>query len=149
MARRGTLRASDEDRESVIGQLHRASTEGRIAAHELEQRVAAALKATTYSQLDATVADLPRAAGNDRRRRASQRAVTTVREHPAALIVAIPVIMVVVAMLLAMTVLWLLGTLAVLALGHRRRTLPPPWSLGSRRRLGGPARRRRARDGWA
>jgi Flp pilus assembly protein TadB len=149
MARRGTLRASDEDRERVIERLHRASTEGRIAAHELEQRVAAALKAITYSELDATTADLPSAGRNAKRHGSSQRALSTVREHPAVLIAAIPVIMVVIALLLALTLLWLVGTVAVLALGQRRRALPPPWSLVARHRLGGPVRRRGARGGWA
>jgi hypothetical protein len=144
MARRGSLRASDEDRERVVERLHRASTEGRIAAHELEQRVAAALKATTYSELDATTSDLPLAARPGNGRRASQRALSTVREHPAALVVAIPVILVVIAMLLALTMLWLLGTIAVLALGHRRRALPPPWAYAGRRRLGSTRR-----GGWA
>jgi len=148
MARRGTLRASDEDRERAIERLHRASTEGRIAAHELEQRVAAALKASTYAQLDATTADLPRATPSGRRQRASRRAVSSVAQHPALLVIAIPVVMVLIATLLALTLLWLLGTIVVLVLGQRRRTLPPPWSLGSRRPLG-PSRRRGAPGGWA
>jgi Domain of unknown function (DUF1707) len=148
MARRGTLRASDEDRERTIERLHRASTEGRIAAHELEHRVAAALTASTYAQLDATTADLPRATPSGRRRRASRRAVSTVVDHPALLVVAIPVVMVLIAALLALTVLWLLGTVVVLVLGQRRHMLPPPWSLGPRRPLG-PPRRRGAPGGWA
>jgi Flp pilus assembly protein TadB len=148
MARRGSLRASDEDRERAIERLHRASTEGRIAAHELEQRVAAALKASTYSQLDATTADLPQAGPNGRRRRASRRAVATVMDHPVLLLAAIPVLIALIAMLLALTLIWLLGTLVVLMVSQRRRTLPPPWSLGSGHPLG-PPRRRRIPGGWA
>lgn len=62
MPRRASLRASDEDRENVAEQLRHAAGEGRLRPHELEQRIAAALSASTYGELDALVADLPSAA---------------------------------------------------------------------------------------
>jgi hypothetical protein len=58
---RSRLRASDADREAVADRLRNAAAEGRILAHELEERVARALRARTYGELDAVVADLPMA----------------------------------------------------------------------------------------
>src|SRR3989440_12086064 len=59
MAARSTLKASDADRERVAERLRNAAAEGRLLAHELEQRMATALRARTYGELDAVVADLP------------------------------------------------------------------------------------------
>jgi hypothetical protein len=59
MARRGTLRASDSDRELVAERLRQAAAEGRLLAEELEARLARALRARTYAELDPLVADLP------------------------------------------------------------------------------------------
>ena len=53
------LRASDADREAVAERLRNAAAEGRLLAHELEERVARALRARTYGELDAVVVDLP------------------------------------------------------------------------------------------
>jgi hypothetical protein len=60
MARRATLRASDEDREDVAERLRQATAEGRLLAHELEHRLGVALSARTYGELDELVSDLPR-----------------------------------------------------------------------------------------
>jgi hypothetical protein len=43
----------------VAERLHAATTEGRLLAHELEERLARALRARTYGELDAIVEDLP------------------------------------------------------------------------------------------
>lgn len=59
MARRSSLRASDADREQVAERLRKAAAEGRILAHELEDRLATALRAKTYGELDAVTMDLP------------------------------------------------------------------------------------------
>jgi hypothetical protein len=59
MARRSTLRASDQDREHVAERLRQAAAEGRLLAEELEHRLARALRARTYGELDPLVADLP------------------------------------------------------------------------------------------
>ncbi len=60
MARRSVLRASDSDREQIAERLRKATAEGRLLAEELEDRLGAALRARTYGELDALVADLPR-----------------------------------------------------------------------------------------
>jgi hypothetical protein len=59
MARTSSLRASDADRDAVAERLHRAAVEGRLDHEELEQRLHAALRARTYGDLRALVADLP------------------------------------------------------------------------------------------
>jgi hypothetical protein len=59
MADRSILRASDADREQTAERLRRASTEGRITADELEDRIHGALSARTYGELDVLVDDLP------------------------------------------------------------------------------------------
>jgi hypothetical protein len=152
VARRSTLRASDADRESVVDRLRDAAAEGRIAAHELEQRIAAALGAQTYGDLDATVSDLPSPSSPSRRRQVAGSAVATVRAHPALLLLAIPVAMIVVAVMLALAAVAAAVSIAALVLGHHRRISyrrgparlgpprygPPP----SRRRYGQPPSRR-------
>ena len=59
VARRYSLRVSDSDREDVAERLRAATAEGRLLAEELEERLEVALRARTYGELDATVADLP------------------------------------------------------------------------------------------
>ena len=87
MAQRSNLRASDQDRDQIAERLRRAAAEGRIHAHELEERLARALRARTYGELDAVVADLPRDPVAKR-----GRSDLTRRVHPAvAIAIAIPV----------------------------------------------------------
>lgn len=59
MPRRSTLRASDQDRDLVAERLRQAAAEGRLLAEEFEHRLARALRARTYAELDPLVADLP------------------------------------------------------------------------------------------
>jgi ABC-type transport system involved in cytochrome bd biosynthesis fused ATPase/permease subunit len=135
VSRRSTIRASDADRDSVVDRLRTASAEGRLAAHELEHRVSAALKAKTYGELDATVADLP---GTQRERRPARRAAGVVRAHPALLLVAIPVAMIVVAAMVAIAALWAAITLAFFVLGHNRRMMyRGPWVYRRQAHRGG------------
>jgi Flp pilus assembly protein TadB len=144
MARRSTLRASDADRDGVVERLREAAGEGRLAAHELEQRIAAALGARTYGELDATISDLPSPQAPSRRRTTAGRAVSTVRAHPALLLVAIPVVMVVVAAMIAVTMVWAAVTVLALLLGHHRRMMyrgRPPRMMGPWRYSSHPARR--------
>jgi hypothetical protein len=54
------MRASDADRARIAEQLRRATDEGRLLAHEFDDRLGQALNARTYGELDAIVADLPR-----------------------------------------------------------------------------------------
>ncbi len=140
MATRGNLRASDEDRDQVIGRLHTAATEGRLVAEELEHRVSAALKARTYDELDSTVADLPsprparsRSRGAEPARRSAARwALSTVGHNPMLLLFAIPVVAVTAAMLVAVTVMWAVLMVVVMVLGGRSRVGPPPWIYARR-----------------
>ncbi len=149
MARRGSFRASDEDRERIIERLHTAATEGRLAAEELEHRVSAALKALTYDELDATVADLPPRGGSrgrsapPERRSAARWAVSTVSHNPMLILFAIPVVAVTAAMLVAVTVMWAVLMVVVLVLGGRpgsvRRRGSTPAATRCVRFVGAPA----------
>jgi hypothetical protein len=124
MARRGSLRASDADRERIVDRLRSAAAEGRLAAHELEHRVGAALGARTYGELDATVADLPSASPARR-----PGAVATVREHPLLLVALIPVVLIVVALFAAITIASLALAAVLFILGRRRGLYVGPRSF--------------------
>jgi hypothetical protein len=124
MAQRGRLRASDADREHVAERLRHAAVEGRLLAHELEERMAIALRARTYGELDAVVADLPASgAGVVARRRRSGMALA----RPAlALALAIPIAFVLIAAVLfivtgfvAVWILWV--ALGWFAYGRKQR----------------------------
>ena len=127
--RRGNLRASDQERELFVDRLNKAHTEGRIGDDELEQRVGAALKARTYAELEATVADLPR---SDRRTPAHRRsaagwALTTLRANPILILVAIPLMAVTAAMVLAATLVFATICILFLVIGGRRSMHRGPW----------------------
>ena len=79
------MRASDADREHVAERLRQAAGEGRLLAHELEDRLGKALRARTYGELDEVVWDLPgtRVGVPDRR---SSRGVAMLRRQPLALV---------------------------------------------------------------
>ena len=146
MSKRGSLRASDAERDQVVDRLHKAATEGRIVSDELEQRVSTALKARTYDELEATVADLP-GARSPRPRGAVQRrgsagslALSTVRANPMLLLFAIPALAVTAAMLLAATIVWAVLIVVVMMLGGRCGAHQPPWVYARRHGLGPPRR---------
>lgn len=170
MARHGTLRASDSDRELIVDRLHRAATEGRIVAEELEQRVTAALRARTYDELDATVSDLPGPRTGRRRepvrsrdgsaqgghggeraisrgRSGGQAVVSAVAHNPMLLLFAIPLVAVTAAMLLAATIVWSVLMIVVLVLGGRPRVGAPPWIYARRHAV--RQVRRRTGGNWA
>ncbi len=122
MAPRRTLRASDAERELVAERLRQATAEGRLLAEELEERLSRALRARTYGELDALVADLP-----------SRRIATRPRRQMSTLTGAAMVAMatVVAVAMLAVAALLITGLMAGWALwvlagwwfvGHRRRT---------------------------
>ncbi|WP_329789013.1 DUF1707 domain-containing protein [Lentzea sp. DG1S-22] len=52
------LRASDADREQIAQVLHKATAEGRLDIHELDERLAAVYAAKTYGELVPITADL-------------------------------------------------------------------------------------------
>ncbi len=147
------MRASDADREEIVTRLHKAATEGRIGADELEQRVTAALTARTYAELDATVADLPRQPARRPRREVRRRstagwALAVVKDRPLLLLFVVPVLAVTAAMLLAATVMWAVLMVVVMVLGGRPRAPRGPWMYTRYRRPYGPPPRR-PRSYWA
>jgi hypothetical protein len=155
--KRANLRASDADRDHVISRLHKAATEGRIAAEELDQRVGSALKARTYGDLEKTVSDLPGPRPRSRRPPARRTtlgwALAGVRANPALILFAIPVMAVAFAMFVAAAVIWMVLAVVVMVLGGRPsapRGRHGPWLYTSRGRGFGPPRRgRAARSYWA
>ncbi len=102
MARRSSILAADADRDRVAEQLRQAAVEGRIFAHELEERLGRALSARTYGELDALVADLPSAAATTRPRSRTARVASA---HPVAAV----------AVLVAMTIVLLVVAAVVMA----------------------------------
>jgi hypothetical protein len=53
------LRASDDDRDTVLQALERHTAVGRLSLEEFDQRSTAALTAVTQADLAALIADLP------------------------------------------------------------------------------------------
>lgn len=70
--RRRDQRASDADRDIVVGDLQDAFSEGRLDADEYEKRLDAVWKARTYGELDVLTGDLPQPI--DRERAEAERA---------------------------------------------------------------------------
>jgi hypothetical protein len=77
------LRAGDDDRERVVGALHRHAQAGRLDPIELDERVEAALNAKTFGELEALIRDLPDEARTPEARALAERraAVAKLREH--------------------------------------------------------------------
>lgn len=122
MAKRGSLRASDADREQVVERLRRAAAEGRLRTDELEQRLGAAFSALTYGELDPLLADLPHTAD---RRQASRVPMAVVIAGYAALaavvILAVMAVVLIAAGLFALWTVWIVVGCA--CFGGRRRAL--------------------------
>jgi hypothetical protein len=57
------LRASDADREQIVGRLRDASAEGRLTLEEFVERMTNAYEARTHAELDELVHDLPAGRG--------------------------------------------------------------------------------------
>ena len=79
-SQRGSLRASDADRERVAERLRHDYGEGRLTADDLSERVEAVYAARTQADLEALTADLPAIRGPDVPRRRSGLE-TSVRVH--------------------------------------------------------------------
>lgn len=60
----GPIRASDAERDEVVGALSTAAAEGRLTLGELSERTEAALTAATRSDLAPLLADLPAGAAS-------------------------------------------------------------------------------------
>ncbi len=133
MTKRSVLRASDSDRDLVAERLRRAAAEGRLLADELEQRLATALRARTYAELDPLVADLPgraMAPGGRRRPLPSVGQTLTAAAITVVLLSVMAVVVMVITGLFAVWVAW-----AILAWwffgrgragGHRQRAHRSP-----------------------
>jgi hypothetical protein len=105
MRRYESLRASDADRDEVTDRLREAAGEGRLEPYELEERVAAALRARTYGELGRLVADLPRDGdGPGRRSRPGPGALARPALVGAGLIAAITIVVAVVAVVALLVV---------------------------------------------
>ena len=145
VSKRGSLRASDADRDLTVDRLRKAAAEGRIVSEELEHRVTAALKARTYDELDATVADLPgphrRQPHHPQRRSVPLWALSTVRSNPVLLVFLIPVVAVTAAMVVAAALGWSLVMLVFLILGDRGAVPGSPWRHAHRHGMRQPRRR--------
>lgn len=152
MARAGSLRASDADRERIVERLRAAAAEGRLAAEELDERVHAALTAVTYRELDATVGDLPSAHDGrpPRRRDTGPRspvatgvrtlgpyAAGALRANPLLIVFLIPLVAVTGAMLIAASAVWAVFMIVLFVLGARSVSVGP----SAVRRRAGPPRR--------
>jgi hypothetical protein len=128
----------------VAERLHTATTEGRLLAHELEDRLARALRARTYGELDAIVEDLP----------GSSLAVVSSRRGQRGLVENFPVGVAVVGVVAGMAVMmtlaavfamiaagmWLVPVVGVCVLsskGRRGRGYPHEAHHGHRRHTGG------------
>ncbi len=133
----------------VAERLRAAAAEGRIVAEELEERLGLALRARTYGELDALVADLPRPHDQVARRgggvsRAGGWSLSRLGPLPAlALLVfvmpiAVAAVVAVMTIVFAMVTMWaVFAALIWLALGHSRRWYGPRWAY-ARRRFGPP-----------
>jgi len=73
---RGALRASDADREQVIGALKSAFVQGRLTKDELGARVDRVYASRTYAELAEVIADIPTALTGARSLRDPWRATT-------------------------------------------------------------------------
>jgi hypothetical protein len=60
LSRQPDLRASDADRTQIIELLRRHHQDGRLTAEELAERIEGVNAATTFGDLDASMANLPR-----------------------------------------------------------------------------------------
>ena len=125
----------------VVKRLRAAAAEGRIVAEELEERLASALRARTYGELDALVADLPREQVARRGSVVQSGGRSLWRLGPAPFIAVLFVMPVVVAavvavitLVFAMVTMWaVFAALVWLALGHSRRWYGPRWAYAQRR----------------
>lgn len=97
------LRASDTEREQTVSSLRAHHAAGRLQTNELDQRIAEALTATTVTQLDQQLRDLPNLRSDRRGRRSGTQRVT--------LIVAVAAVITAIALTNAGHLIWILPLL--------------------------------------
>ena len=78
---RPEMRASDDDRETVVDMLRDHGAAGRLTHEELEDRTDRALAARTFGELDAVLKDLPRLPDPRRAERRRAMARRAFAEH--------------------------------------------------------------------
>jgi Domain of unknown function (DUF1707) len=127
-----SLRASDADRDAVVDRLREAAGEGRLEPHEFEQRVGEALRARTYGDLAALLADLP-AAGRTPAPRTRRRTSPPARSAligtglVVAVTAAVAVVVVIAMLVLAAAASWAAVVLFwLIARGVRQRQMRGP-----------------------
>jgi Domain of unknown function (DUF1707) len=138
MSRHHSLRASDADRDAVVDRLREAAGEGRLEPNELEDRVDGALRAQTYGDLAALLADLP---GNDRvfsrptsgRTNAAVRSAVLGAGFLVAVTLAFALVAVMAMLVIAAAAWWVaLALFSLVCCGSRRRLV---WGPAGRRSL--------------
>jgi Flp pilus assembly protein TadB len=125
MSKRGSLRASDADREQIAERLRQAAAEGRLLTEELEHRLGVAFSARTYDQLDPLVSDLPREVTTRSRR--SPALPTPAVAIAVLLLMPVVVAVVVAAVVLVASMFAVWAVVAVVLMwmfGHRRPMHP-------------------------
>jgi Flp pilus assembly protein TadB len=106
------LRASDAQREQTVSSLRAHHAAGRLQTDELDQRIAEALTATTVTQLDQQLRDLPNLRTEHRGRRSGTQRVT--------LVVAVVAVVTAIALSSGVHLIWILPLLWFAAgLGRR------------------------------
>ena len=144
LVQRGSMRASDADRDQVAERLRNACMEGRITAEELDDRLRVALSARTYSELEGVVKDLPRPIRPARRRSSAGvalagagSALAFARARPfVAVAIIVPLVVVTMAILTGVFAVWAIWWIVGWWLfGARRRAM-----YGGRYGPGGPPR---------
>jgi Domain of unknown function (DUF1707) len=122
MTRQGSIRASDADRDEVVERLRHAAGEGRLAPHELDERVRRALVAVTFAELAVLVRDLPSPASvgggtGSARRRVARWTWSVARTHPWTLVALVPFVVLVGTVMLTAAVVTMVLVAVTMAFG--------------------------------
>jgi hypothetical protein len=108
-----TLRASDTEREQTVSALRAHHAAGRLQTNELDQRIATALTATTVTELDDQLRDLPNLRTEQSGRRWKTRRLAT--------ILPLPVAATAIALSNGARLIWILALLWFAGRWHRHR----------------------------
>jgi hypothetical protein len=103
----------------VTERLRHAATEGRLAPHELEERLAVALRARTYRELRSVVADLPVPAR-------PRKLAPVIVIYAVAAVAVFTLVAIAIAALVFFSALWLFWAVMAWAFFGRRRLMWAP-----------------------